>query len=113
MRISDWSSDVCSSDLHMVTPTVGPRLIADAAGLIDVARPAPQRRVGTGRHFQRPADVALLCRSKAAELLHFRKHRRAAAGLCDPAHPKLRSLLRSTKLPPSRDRKSTRLNSSH
>src|SRR3546814_17181054 len=81
MRISDWSSDVCSSDLsreradlplgkieyadlrqgrghlqiallgeqphHMVTPAVGPRLIADAAGFIDVARPAPQRRVGT------------------------------------------------------------------
>src|SRR3546814_12708536 len=92
MRISDWSSDVCSSDLcspdepfikeaisreradlplgkieyadlrqgrghlqiallgeqphHMVTPAVGPRLIADAAGFIDVARPAPQRRVG-------------------------------------------------------------------
>src|SRR3546814_10110942 len=89
MRISDWSSDVCSSDLcspdepfikeaisreradlplgkieyadlrqgrghlqiallgeqphHMVTPAVGPRLIADAAGFIDVARPAPQR----------------------------------------------------------------------
>src|SRR3546814_13102797 len=105
MRISDWSSDVCSSDLcspdepfikeaisreradlplgkieyadlrqgrghlqiallgeqphHMVTPAVGPRLIADAAGFIDVARPAPPRRVGTGRHFQRPADVAL------------------------------------------------------
>src|SRR3546814_3479607 len=88
----------------MVTPAVGPRLIADAAGFIDVARPAPQRRVGTGRHFQRPADVALLCRSKAVELLHFRKHRRAAAGLCDPAHPTLRSLLRSTQSPPSRNR---------
>src|SRR3546814_11161743 len=102
MRISDWSSDVCSSDLcspdepfiqeaisreradlplgkieyadlrqwrghpqiallgepphHMVTPTVGPRLIADAAVLIDVARTAPQRRVGTGRPFKRPPD---------------------------------------------------------
>src|SRR3546814_1002484 len=33
MRISDWSSDVCSSDLFVVMPAEALALVFDAAGL--------------------------------------------------------------------------------
>src|SRR3546814_1214390 len=46
MRISDWSSDVCSSDLDNVSP---PRRTRGCAG--EVAREVRRQRAGTGtRH---------------------------------------------------------------
>src|SRR3546814_17522237 len=61
MRISDWSSDVCSSDL-IVDPVAGieaPRPVI--AGDDDILGPLPGRRIGPA---MRPAaaDAAVLAR---------------------------------------------------
>src|SRR3546814_1168189 len=45
MRISDWSSDVCSSDLNLATR--GSRLVADSADDFDVTVRAMARILGT------------------------------------------------------------------
>src|SRR3546814_9879354 len=81
MRISDWSSDVCSSDLPHAEP---------------FALPCAQGRVGVGLAFHANPE-----RSKA------------------PSRPPLQTgegterALRHRTLAHRRDRKSTRLNSSH
>src|SRR3546814_14059755 len=54
MRISDWSSDVCSSDLARADPDHGNRDQRDRAVLL--ARPAPDAR----RDPHRKADDALI-----------------------------------------------------
>src|SRR3546814_14367702 len=46
MRISDWSSDVCSSDLHLAAGAGGGRNFAAGAAGIGVAGAAPARRRG-------------------------------------------------------------------
>src|SRR3546814_6133839 len=46
MRISDWSSDVCSSDLHLLTGEHRPAGERDAAGGV-VAAVGDRRALGT------------------------------------------------------------------
>src|SRR3546814_15939645 len=82
MRISDWSSDVCSSDLHrdqrrhemfervepavvgdmranFDEPVIDARLDADRGFFDHVARPARDRTIAFEPDVERPADVAL------------------------------------------------------
>src|SRR3546814_11300637 len=65
MRISDWSSDVCSSDLP------------DARRLDDVARPARQRVLAIEPDIERAPHITLRSRAEARELLHFGQRHRA------------------------------------
>src|SRR3546814_1896120 len=57
MRISDWSSDVCSSDLPSVNAIfeVAPNTLLRVAGYRAMSRPAPSA-LGAGRTFQIDAD---------------------------------------------------------
>src|SRR3546814_7615990 len=99
MRISDWSSDVCSSDLRRHKQAVGARVGAELhvpverAGQIAAAKaPLPLRRRG----LEAPAIKAPLLRS--------------GRGLEAPA---IQSPSPAQREREARDRKSTRLNSSH
>src|SRR3546814_4853144 len=97
MRISDWSSDVCSSDLR--------RDLADIAQRLQEA--------GTGRMAHRHADSPAV----AGQALHqiAADESGAAEDRHDAAHTRPSRPL-STSRPPRQapgDRKSTRLNSSH
>src|SRR3546814_13801161 len=50
MRISDWSSDVCSSDLaHLVY--LLPRIEEEPAQRLAAARVVPRRGIAAGSHF--------------------------------------------------------------
>src|SRR3546814_6342155 len=81
MRISDWSSDVCSSDL---TPRARPAIEDMRADLFDLGefgRPARQHIIGV--IMRRHADARLdMARQRGARDLGRtapqRKHRRAA-----------------------------------
>src|SRR3546814_10223448 len=76
MRISDWSSDVCSSDLHIVPQRLVWSALRASSGLR--ARTAP-------RLFQRPmvdgrraiADGALSCRTRLRARSVGDRHHRA------------------------------------
>src|SRR3546814_5606035 len=110
MRISDWSSDVCSSDLFFQVCHEGP--------YISSSRPQPGRRKplseNLGERFER-GDKALLgviakILGVADRLQHagmvaaqISDHRRFVAR--DVGHPDIVEI--------AVDRKSTRLNSSH
>src|SRR3546814_7609070 len=97
MRISDWSSDVCSSDLHL------------GLGGVNIG------------HFE--ADVVLSARRVLLEELHDRRvlaqrldQLDLAVGRIDEAHTHAlrRQVERLVDLRRAKqDRKSTRLNSSH
>src|SRR3546814_2947044 len=102
MRISDWSSDVCSSDLHKL-------------GLVDPVHRVSQRRFA-GFLWQDTAEL-IAPRPEDAMILQRAQRHGIYDGLTVPAH-----------LPGeahgsvsfawdadgmARDRKSTRLNSSH
>src|SRR3546814_5364358 len=52
MRISDWSSDVCSSDLRRVVRRQRRRQPAAAAGVLRDARRDPARQAGGQRAVQ-------------------------------------------------------------
>src|SRR3546814_8228208 len=109
MRISDWSSDVCSSDLAAVdmddlAPIVGlGAQLADQRCIVAIGHKADVLAVGLGRDAQAQVacDFAHHALSKPAqrkaqeiELLLRRREQEIALVAC-------------------RDRKSTRLNSSH
>src|SRR3546814_4251594 len=98
MRISDWSSDVCSSDLlaAAVAETVAERLTEDEAGNVAVIRGAmldhlAAQQPGSELHSLRLALASLAADADVVLDLH-----------CD-----------DQALMPLLDRKSTRLNSSH
>src|SRR3546814_1080926 len=65
MRISDWSSDVCSSDLRSVTFLDGPEIAALLA--------APDRSTWTGRRDHILLLVALQTGLRASELTGLRR----------------------------------------
>src|SRR3546814_16518288 len=48
MRISDWSSDVCSSDLPELFPDMGRQRIGVLAGLLGSGRDGQRQRQGQG-----------------------------------------------------------------
>src|SRR3546814_8903288 len=114
MRISDWSSDVCSSDLRF------------AQRSIDEGPPLDVRQVGDQRIVDELADIDLLARSERMVLRHdagdaglyqhFGLHRRGDdrfmgdAELGFAVDDAVEHLGRRQRL--QRDRKSTRLNSS-
>src|SRR3546814_4670493 len=113
MRISDWSSDVCSSDLPPVDHghahgQLRARLDRDAAVLAG-KEGRPQQVGDHAGVVQRAALAAVLLLVEAFVEIEHRRRRRAGAiaerpqGL-DPG-PRHQRLMR--------DRKSTRLNSSH
>src|SRR3546814_1563831 len=105
MRISDWSSDVCSSDLAVAPRGVGARLEQRPA--LALAEPRPEARRGGGI-IARPGEQPH--RQAVGLDLGLLEHARVAA-----------ELLRESAIDPggvepraaAQDRKSTRLNSSH
>src|SRR3546814_2794747 len=99
MRISDWSSDVCSSDLKALLRALDQRLVDCAPaiffGLVKIG--------GSGDHaVARIALVASLGFPELADL--FRE-------ACEVGHPFLEHAHHAANF--RGDRKSTRLNSSH
>src|SRR3546814_5709215 len=103
MRISDWSSDVCSSDLH-----IDQELLALNAG-----KPYSMMQTTAALDGSLPARVTQLhgaiaqlrqAHQKRDETLRFLSH--------DMRAPQ-NSILALTQLQQQTDRKSTRLNSSH
>src|SRR3546814_9651430 len=117
MRISDWSSDVCSSDLlrHAVIlggVSQGPQVRALSRGVdILIATPGRLMDLLNQRHV-RLDKVSHLVLDEADRMLDMgfiRDVRKIVAAI--PARP--HSLLFSATMPTEVDRKSTRLNSSH
>src|SRR3546814_6384717 len=111
MRISDWSSDVCSSDLHLVAAAdhaadhrVGPRGVGAALGQAQGA--GHHGVVGGGKRKGGQSHFSLFpfgCREPWGK------------SDSDPFFFPLPAFLSkgTTSAPSSGDRKSTRLNSSH
>src|SRR3546814_5310096 len=104
MRISDWSSDVCSSDLYCAGLVLG----ALRAGIV-------VRRVGHIRAFA--AFVALLSASTLAYALLQQPMvwgaLRIVDGICVAGVFICLESWLNDRAEPGKDRKSTRLNSSH
>src|SRR3546814_4346320 len=110
MRISDWSSDVCSSDLKVATPEAVP-------GVVRQRRKEDALNGGVGaqgfRNLHRGGCLPLKARCQRAEAALSKEavvgrnaEAEVAAGVLDlPMEPFV--VDRDT------DRKSTRLNSSH
>src|SRR3546814_10834002 len=93
MRISDWSSDVCSSDLQLRGQHRMAELKADLAGRkadFDIALGLVEQFADFTDAFARHDDVG---------------HRRGTVGACDR--------IAREEVAVGRDRRSTRLNSSH
>src|SRR3546814_10535051 len=99
MRISDWSSDVCSSDLR-----VGPMVFAWLSGIVAVG----QRRFPAGlspdEAVQRGSMLAQPGPRRAGIVPQYPLVRRVEGGAMVHVQ-QMRQFMR--------DRKSTRLNSSH
>src|SRR3546814_2295285 len=108
MRISDWSSDVCSSDLQANNPAAVARVILE---LSDLGRP-PNRLV-IGHQALERAEAALetrrdLYRSHADLGRHTATGGSRLTGRAPFTRP-----FRGSAGAARTDRKSTRLNSSH
>src|SRR3546814_10720788 len=107
MRISDWSSDVCSSDLSRVYQI----LIGD---LVDTER----RRVEGGGDAKRqpraqpPILITDDVAPDAADMVVIVDEARHHGTAAEVAHRRVRGH-RDAAARPDRDRKSTRLNSRH
>src|SRR3546814_3931815 len=113
MRISDWSSDVCSSDLDMQRDFLLPPGPTHGAVAKLFIRGADD--IGTGRRRRTPASE--IARAQGARRAGFRDHRidavrRADIGF-DSAPPADAVEIVEQQVGAARDRKSTRLNSSH
>src|SRR3546814_4700627 len=105
MRISDWSSDVCSSDLHIVAQR-RVALAADAVGGIGAAQ----------RHVLIDGDIIADLRGFADDNAEAMVDEQVAAdrrsGMdVDPGQPARQMVDEAGEK--EQDRKSTRLNSSH
>src|SRR3546814_8959522 len=114
MRISDWSSDVCSSDLHVTKLALGQGLVGTIAKNIETlnldeatSHPDFVHNPETGEElFHSFAGVPIVRREKAVGVLavqHVESHRYAEVEI---------EALQNVAMVLS-DRKSTRLNSSH
>src|SRR3546814_8343636 len=107
MRISDWSSDVCSSDLLLARPApFGPEIQDDEAGHRRLDDVAPERLDGfLFLRVQAQCGHGMSPRSQRGKLLMW-----DLDGRCQPRGARPRKKHRGG-LPI--DRKSTSLNSSH
>src|SRR3546814_5657496 len=104
MRISDWSSDVCSSDLKIGGDEI-------------------RREIGGEPDFQRAAKIAILAKLRGSQPLVEQLCTQIAAEASADTLPRQRQYRSSIGLPSAaqgsgvirsaQDRKSTRLNSSH
>src|SRR3546814_5265064 len=108
MRISDWSSDVCSSDL---TRRAGAHR-QDGGGGLDVAAVLQRRGRHVHRHFQRIARLrqGLATRRRLQQPLTEQQYQVVIA---QGRQETSRQADGSVVLVQPGDRKSTRLNSSH
>src|SRR3546814_7800203 len=111
MRISDWSSDVCSSDLENESIEFGPYVLNLSTRTL--TRNNEQVPITTGEFsvlkvFARHPKIPL-SRDKLMELARGREYEAFDRSL-DVQISRLRKLVEPN---PSKDRKSTRLNSSH
>src|SRR3546814_2508958 len=102
MRISDWSSDVCSSDLTRLHEIEMDDVVADADLAETLCCPA-------GQHFLRVAGLRIAVKDRTAPPLCWTEIYVSAA------FSGIRNQVRSHRgaLANLIDRKSTRLNSSH
>src|SRR3546814_7083085 len=132
MRISDWSSDVCSSDLIIGRPLEASRRLPIALAHTDVVEEyhasITRDRIDQCRVpvIHRPAEAVQKYDRNAvrAFVSHAAIGNPMPVGHCEPrfsglgldvaAHPETREATgRGSTLEVSLDRKSTRLNSSH
>src|SRR3546814_9127962 len=113
MRISDWSSDVCSSDLGNMIP-VGSAIGSDAA-----LSAAGQQQIMAKMHWQRPRSAF---GPKASHLIGFPIDADADVSIRFELDPRATRANRHGLAPGGQidlwhdkqvDRKRTRLNSSH
>src|SRR3546814_10763920 len=123
MRISDWSSDVCSSDLAF-------RTISEVSDELDVpqhvlrfwegkySQVRPLKR-GGGRRYYRPEDIDLLRRirdllySEGYTIKGVQRLLREGRGKDAEAQESAPAPAAAVPAAKPADRKSTRLNSSH
>src|SRR3546814_73549 len=120
MRISDWSSDVCSSDLRRVGDAVagvarasspGPRRPARPAGAADLPpggytppadRPAAPRSAGRSGPVRPGTAVADRCRRPPAQVEELDLRPPARAGPCLAHRPRRAFRVTAGDLPASR-----------
>src|SRR3546814_1546769 len=106
MRISDWSSDVCSSDLAQVAGRAQ-RLGLSVLGIKALAETAVERILEHAATVRPALVVADSIQTLWSEMLT------AAPGSVSQVRESAARLVRYAKETGTRDRKSTRLNSSH
>src|SRR3546814_7887641 len=115
MRISDWSSDVCSSDLHL--PLVRLAQAQRIGGQEDSRGNPPGPVLGEGVHRLQLAAAQAVEKLELADQLvrRVRLERELAGGLRDDAvTPGLEGVEADAARPGGlQDRKSTRLHSRH
>src|SRR3546814_7883207 len=108
MRISDWSSDVCSSDLPQMLGLVGRTLETGGQEDADLEAVEGQRIAGTvGEEVDRARKVAREQRRARHQIVRRPAAHRLRTGLTDRPAAKCGEGVQIA------DRKSTRLNSSH
>src|SRR3546814_4282938 len=109
MRISDWSSDVCSSDLGE-EPGRWASVARQFPEVASMSAKKPEATVAVDRltGFYGP-DLHDLCDAAEAAILHGG----GFGWLSPPPRQAMEAYWQGVLLVPERDRKSTRLNSSH
>src|SRR3546814_2473645 len=109
MRISDWSSDVCSSDLVLLDQVRKLGIVEGAlAGLVD------HRLAGNGIEFGYDVVARLADHEDAAHRAEIAdRHGAASAGLLGLVQIAQIGLVPFAGVHDQQDRKSTRLNSSY
>src|SRR3546814_5138359 len=107
MRISDWSSDVCSSDLGVVGQLAADQLADQRIALDGVDELPAVAKVGHITAGVREDDLVEL-------LVDFRLADQAGEGRAAGAgRQHVQALARGQRVEPPRDRKTKRLNSGH
>src|SRR3546814_10519876 len=106
MRISDWSSDVCSSDLRLVIEVIGEpelRALARRQGLVAADQPLGQLLADPLQALQPGFVAGSLAAAEAARQMK----------LVTGMPQRLDEHARHLAVPGGIERKSTRLNSNH